>query len=438
LNFGDIAGTNGYGIRDNGGTLQLKNTGGSWTNIPTSGGCTPTGSNIYYNTGKVGIGTTTPISNLTISAPNVAAPATADSSNNAGLTIVGSSQNSRLQFGLGNSSLGNTAAWIQASFDNGGGFNGVVPLFLQPLANRSGTPEGVTVGTTTLGFATTLSVTGLGTGTGKTFQLLNANNTANVTVLDNGKIGIGTTTPSALLTVQGTDTASTTAFNVINSAGTTVFAVFDNGNSTYSGSIFQSSDQRLKTNVSPLTASSSLAAIEALNPVSYTRIDEPENGTNLGFLAQEVQQVFPELVSLTTPSALTPGGTLNLNYVGLIAPMVGAIKDLATEVSSLAQTVSGFGQKFTTHELCVDDVCVTRDQFLRMVEQSGQTPTAPAAVTSTADQSEQGSAPAQTTDATATPAALDTTTASTTSAADASGQGTAATQTTDASSSPSS
>jgi len=35
LNFGATAGTNGYGIRDNAGTLEFKNTGGSWNNLTT-------------------------------------------------------------------------------------------------------------------------------------------------------------------------------------------------------------------------------------------------------------------------------------------------------------------------------------------------------------------------------------------------------------------
>jgi len=35
-NFGTTAGTSGYGFKDNGGTLQFKNSGGSWSNLGTS------------------------------------------------------------------------------------------------------------------------------------------------------------------------------------------------------------------------------------------------------------------------------------------------------------------------------------------------------------------------------------------------------------------
>ena len=95
-----------------------------------------------------------------------------------------------------------------------------------------------------------------------------------------------------------------------------MFSVFDSGNATYSGSIFQSSDQRLKTDIQSLDGSSSLSAIELLNPVSYFRLDQPGTAENLGFVAQQVQQVFPQLVSTTSATVLTPGGTLTLNYEG--------------------------------------------------------------------------------------------------------------------------
>jgi len=37
LNFGSISGTSGYGIRDNAGTIQVKNLAGAWTDIGSSG-----------------------------------------------------------------------------------------------------------------------------------------------------------------------------------------------------------------------------------------------------------------------------------------------------------------------------------------------------------------------------------------------------------------
>ncbi len=194
-----------------------------------------------------------------------------------------------------------------------------------------------------------------------------------------GNVGIGTSTPYARLEVWGPDSAATTsALTIANNASTTVFSVYDNGNATYSGSIFQSSDYRLKTNIISLDASSSLAAIAGLNPVSYTRIDQPGGGTNLGFIAQAVQQIFPELVSTTSSTALTPNGTLTLNYIGLIAPIVEAIKGLAAEVTSLVATVAGFAQSFTSQNitasqhLCVGSTCITESQLKALLQNNGQ------------------------------------------------------------------
>ena len=111
-----------------------------------------------------------------------------------------------------------------------------------------------------------------------------------------GNIGIGTTTPSSRLTVWGADSASSTpAFNVVNSASTTVFSVFDGGNAELSGSLSQSSDQRLKTNIQSLDASSSLSLIDQLNPVTFNWIDPNQTtALQLGFIAQQVQQIFPQ------------------------------------------------------------------------------------------------------------------------------------------------
>jgi hypothetical protein len=102
---------------------------------------------------------------------------------------------------------------------------------------------------------------------------------------------------------------------------------------------------------------------------------------NLGFIAQQVQQLFPELVSTTSPTALTPDGTLTLNYGGLIAPIVKAIQALATELASLAPRVSsleaavtGFATSFHTQQLCVGSTCINQQQLagLLALEQQGQ------------------------------------------------------------------
>jgi hypothetical protein len=170
-----------------------------------------------------------------------------------------------------------------------------------------------------------------------------------------------------------------------------------------------SSDARLKINKTTLDASTTLAQIMELNPVSYNWDPRFASDTAMqfGLIAQEVAQIWPNLVSTTSPTALTPDGTFSINFNGLYGPIIAAIQAIERQILALENAVSGFAQKFTTHELCVDDVCVSRDQFLAMVEASGSHANAPApettAVEPTPDASSTPSVPPASEEASSTP-----------------------------------
>jgi hypothetical protein len=207
-----------------------------------------------------------------------------------------------------------------------------------------------------------------------------------------GYISIGTTSPYSKLEVWGPDTASTSAFQVVNSASTTEFTVYDTGNAVLAGSLTQNSDQRLKTNISGLDGSSSLAELNALDPVTFNWIDPNKSSVpQFGFIAQQVQQVFPNLISTTSPTALTPNGTLSLNYIDLISPLVAAIQELDKEITSLSSSIAGFAQSITTavlnattgnfgqvnaNELCLGTTCVSQSQLQALLS-SANAPASP-------------------------------------------------------------
>jgi hypothetical protein len=95
------------------------------------------------------------------------------------------------------------------------------------------------------------------------------------------------------------------------------------------------SDARMKEDVRDLDTTERLMQ---LRPVDYlwkhqATSDEPDR-RNLGFIAQEVQQVFPELVSTS------PNGMFGVEYTGLIAPLVKAIQDQQAIIEALEARIT--------------------------------------------------------------------------------------------------
>jgi hypothetical protein len=148
------------------------------------------------------------------------------------------------------------------------------------------------------------------------------------------------------------------------------------------------SDQRYKENIVPID--NNLSKILALNPVTFKYINSDE--PLAGFLAQEVQNIFPDMVVTTNPDKLK----IKRDY--LEPYIVDAIQELNAKIEDiddlnkentfrnafitwLADANNGIGDLFAnrirTKELCVEDVCVTRDQFLNMVNNSGSASVTP-------------------------------------------------------------
>jgi hypothetical protein len=89
---------------------------------------------------------------------------------------------------------------------------------------------------------------------------------------------------------------------------------------TYATSFHATSDRRLKTEIQPLDTT--LEKVLSLEPVSYKwRNPASEPGRHLGFIAQDVDKVFPEAVTKS------PKGFWTLAYTDLIAPLVEAFKE---------------------------------------------------------------------------------------------------------------
>jgi hypothetical protein len=152
-------------------------------------------------------------------------------------------------------------------------------------------------------------------------------------VIKSGNVGIGTTSPATLFEVGGS-TANVTLDGYLNCTGFT-----SNANGLLACT---ASDERLKQNVVALDGASALAGLNALNPVSFYWNPATERGSSqqYGLIAQQVQTVFPNLVATSSPTALTPDGTLSVNYEGLISPMVMAIQELDARTTFISNAAT--------------------------------------------------------------------------------------------------
>jgi len=112
------------------------------------------------------------------------------------------------------------------------------------------------------------------------------------------------------------------------------FTLLKDGNLTIAGTLTQSSDRRLKTDIHPLT--DALDGLARLQPVRFRfreGMSRPE-GTHIGLIAQEVQAVFPELVQQGAD------GYLSVSYTNLSAVLVQALNEQQAEVEALRAEIA--------------------------------------------------------------------------------------------------
>ena len=112
------------------------------------------------------------------------------------------------------------------------------------------------------------------------------------------------------------------------SAGTNRFVMDMSGNLTMAGNITAYSDSRLKENVEVIE--NALSKVQAIRGVTFTRNDvEDQEERHAGVIAQEVEAVFPEVVSENNE------GIKNVAYGNMVGLLIESIKELKTEVDNL-------------------------------------------------------------------------------------------------------
>jgi hypothetical protein len=205
----------------------------------------------------------------------------------------------------------------------------------------------------------------------------------------NANVGIGTSTPATKLHVYSNVTSGGVATFTDANASCTIDPT--------NASLTCSSDERLKKDIVSLTSTSTLDRLMQLRPVTY-RWNKEDNVSvpHTGFIAQEVEAIFPEFV------ATSANGNKSVAYTNFVPVMVQAMQALNTKVNAIdsrltnlealvasstaAETNSGgllaslydnvtvwlgnasntidaiYAKSFKAkEEICVDDQCLNKD-----------------------------------------------------------------------------
>lgn len=285
---------------------------------------------------QTGIGTTAPVNKLHIETAT-SDPATSGATANGNLRLSGTGASHVLDFGLSSSS---TFSWLQARSKsaygtyynlalnpNGGqvGIGTASPSTTLTVGNTAGTVGGeialnptstqyeggqITIKKSLIGSTADWTIDQYGTtASDARLRIFNgAYETNGLTILENGNIGIGMVTPSVRLQVNGDIIAN---------------------------SIAGSSDIRFKKNIR--TVEHALDKIKALRGVYFNWNKEAfpyknfGNQNELGFIAQEVEKIVPEIVTKDN----TKDEYRSVKYDKLVALLVEAVKEQQKQIDSL-------------------------------------------------------------------------------------------------------
>ena len=102
------------------------------------------------------------------------------------------------------------------------------------------------------------------------------------------------------------------------------FTVWFNGDATLAGNLTVNSDARLKANI--ISLGSTLAKLLQIDGKTYTMKKDVSKKQKIGVLAQDIEKVFPELVSESN-------GVKSVNYQGLVPVLINALKEQDTKLN---------------------------------------------------------------------------------------------------------
>jgi hypothetical protein len=240
-----------------------------------------------------------------------------------------------------------------------------------------------------IGSSTPNAILGIDVTAGFNGNLLDValSNSSKFIVTSSGRVGLSTTTPWKTLSVTGTVgidglTGSTGAGSLCLSANKEV--VYNSGSDSC-----LSSTRATKHDITPLDLSA-LDMVTSLQPVSFVYNNDASSTVRYGFIAEDAAAVDAHLATYDAAGAIS-----GIDDRSVIALTVRAVQ-------SLISTISEFADRFTTRdltftratgdeitvrraniqqanvqELCVGSTCLTESQVQALLNQAGQQPSAP-------------------------------------------------------------
>lgn len=107
------------------------------------------------------------------------------------------------------------------------------------------------------------------------------------------------------------------------------------------GTFVNNSDRRVKSNIADIPETN-FDKLSKLSPKQYYMNSDPTKTTQYGFVAQDVEKVYPNMVTSAGPNEIK-----NLSYNSFIPLVVGKLNKISPDKD----------------KLCIDDVCITKDEL---------------------------------------------------------------------------
>jgi hypothetical protein len=116
------------------------------------------------------------------------------------------------------------------------------------------------------------------------------------------------------------------------STSSSSYGLYVSGSIYSTSNIVAASDARLKENV--FTVDNALEKVNQLRGVYYNRIDDEEKKRKVGVIAQEINEVVPEVVTYDKEN-----DQFGVDYGNLAGVFIEAIKQLTDEIKTLKKEI---------------------------------------------------------------------------------------------------